>query len=284
MTKRVAFVHGVGNHPERGRLNEHCREMLAKCLREDFGKAASPSVDSLYWCDIANRELGREDFEGFCVDQICRVLAARRLAVRSSWSRYLRSVVGRALIGSLELVSWTPTLAGMMMPELGRFLAADEFATMVRRRVREPLQQYLEQGDEVLVLAHSWGSVIAYESLVELTQTYRGPNRIQSFITMGSPIAVESVKHRLLNWKNPESRFPRLIKEWHNIADPTDEVSHDPTVSDDFHDMQTTGAIEMISDHLIQNPARAVTGDPHDLTGYLTHPVTVRLVEDFLRN
>jgi hypothetical protein len=147
----------------------------------------------------------------------------------------------------------------------------------------------LERGDRVLLVSHSLGTVICYEFLWELSHTsrsrYRAENcRVDTFVTLGSPLADESVKHNLRGWHRAgRDRFPTTIRRWINIAAEDDCICHDPTVANDFREMTRLGLVDQIRDLRICNPAlREGQRDPHSVIGYLIHPTTSEVIATWL--
>ena len=69
----------------------------------------------------------------------------------------------------------------------------------MRELLKAPLREMLARGERVLVIGHSMGSVIAYDSLWELTHIEKNPGRADLFLTIGSPLGmVRFTQQRLL--------------------------------------------------------------------------------------
>lgn len=80
--------------------------------------------------------------------------------------------------------------------------------------------------DTKVIIAHSLGSVVAYEAMHRLNQ------KIPLLITIGSPLGFRSVIYEKLKPQPPS--FPKNLKKWVNIADPNDYVAAQPDLSQDF--------------------------------------------------
>lgn len=99
----------------------------------------------------------------------------------------------------------------------------------VRRFQRDPILadqvlhrvQTLLDGSVNVVVAHSLGSIVAYEALCLL------PNHgVQTFVTMGSPLALASIRRGLSD--SARDRIPELppgVARWVNVYDPADAVT-----------------------------------------------------------
>ncbi|MFF0551219.1 serine peptidase [Streptomyces sp. NPDC004311] len=102
--------------------------------------------------------------------------------------------------------------------EVHRYLEPGPARLAVRNRVREALTAHRPD----VVIAHSLGSVIAYEALHEYEDL-----EVPLLITLGSPLALpKAVFHRLT--PGPElgrGRRPDAVRRWANLADPGDLVA-----------------------------------------------------------
>ncbi|MGI8914500.1 MAG: hypothetical protein ACR2JY_12090 [Chloroflexota bacterium] len=70
-----------------------------------------------------------------------------------------------------------------------KYLASPTIRSAVKAKVKEQLRPLAGSGDLVTVIAHSWGTAVAYESLMDLhAEQLNLP--IANFITLGSPLWV----------------------------------------------------------------------------------------------
>jgi len=70
--------------------------------------------------------------------------------------------------------------------------------------------------EKIVIVAHSWGSVISYEALLSLSSDI---NQKIIFITLGSPLPLYAVKDRLETF-----RIPPILTAWYNITYKNDIV------------------------------------------------------------
>ncbi len=82
-------------------------------------------------------------------------------------------------------------------------------------RFHEVVRPLLNQGAQLEVISHSWGTVVAYEALRELDSTaFSG--RVRNFFTVGSALSIPLIKRSLLPIAR-DGRRPRLVDRWINI-------------------------------------------------------------------
>ncbi|WP_246264170.1 hypothetical protein [Acrocarpospora pleiomorpha] len=105
-----------------------------------------------------------------------------------------------------------------------------------------------------VVVAHSLGSVVAYEALHESSQA-----RDVTLVTLGSPLGIRGLIFDRLEPKPASGQgfWPTSVKNWVNIADQGDAVALSKGLAPFFG--------EALSDQLVHNGSHA-----HDVRPYLT--------------
>ena len=232
--------------------------------------------------DIADRE-----------ESIARLKALPREAfTRSEYVRMRRRAglfefVADALEHPLRLLGVSERAVQLYAPELAEYWADVHFGSDLRLRfgqyVREAMQA-MGDGDELAIVSHSLGTLIAYDTAWKLShygEYRREPwNRpIDLFVTLGGPLGDATIRRRLKGATAPPPfRYPTNLRRWHNFAAEDDIIAHDQDIENDFAAMRTA-----IRDHRIYNPAvRRKKVNPHYGAGYLMNPVFANLLADWL--
>ncbi len=174
--------------------------------------------------------------------------------------------------------------------DVGRYLFDPVFAGEVRQRLYRLLVPALRENQRILLMAHSLGSVVAYDSLWELSGGSRfntlRDRSVDLFVTLGSPLGDETVKENLLGGKNPPAtRYPRNIRRWVNLAARGDTICYDARMANDFRPMRRMKLLESFQEQTdLCSVYRGRDGawNPHKLYGYLILPEVGRLVANFL--
>lgn len=168
---------------------------------------------------------------------------------------------------------------------LNYFQNSDNIGRQVRELLKAPLRELFKAGHSVMIIAHSMGSIIAYDALWELWHEEHNHGRIDVLLTLGSPLGMNYVQDRLIGFHNHNgSRFPGNIRVWKNLATEGDLTALDPTVRDDFSPMLALGAesIEDIHEGLFGYFRNQDGLNVHRSYGYLVQPVLGRIVADWL--
>ncbi|HEX6077432.1 MAG TPA: hypothetical protein VFZ32_19515 [Micromonosporaceae bacterium] len=134
-----------------------------------------------------------------------------------------------------------------VLRQVWRYLHDDVLAARIRAVVARTI------GSECrAILAHSLGSVVAYETLA-----FTGPPGTiwpGTLVTIGSPLSLKAVRVRL------RDRPPRPALTWINVYDPGDPVVAAGGLSQDF---------PIAGEHQVNNGRR-----PHSVRRYLARPET----------
>ena len=161
----------------------------------------------------------------------------------------------------------------------------NDIAEVVRRRLKMPLRDAWKLDRPVLLIGHSMGSIVAYDSLWQLSQEPDYEQKIDLFMTMGSPLAQKFIQRRIKGAKGAQNnRYPRTIRRWVNIAAVGDLTSIDMKMENDYEDMVKLGLLESIVDKQVFNYFR-LDGElnVHAEYGYLINEVTAGFVSEWWR-
>lgn len=200
-----------------------------------------------------------------------------------------------------RLTRWIYTL-GNMLPFLIPHLANERMAVhlsdlmryqrnkngitdRVRNLVKIPLLAAAGAERPILLIGHSMGSVIAYDTLWELTHKQGNPVQIDLFLTMGSPLGQRYVQKTLSGHDQVgKKRYPANIRHWKNLTAVGDLTAIDPVLADDFGDMRKLGLVSEIDDDFLFNYYR-LDGllNVHAEYGYLANEKTALTIAKWWR-
>lgn len=168
--------------------------------------------------------------------------------------------------------------------DLRRYLGnRNDIADHTRQMLKMPLRAAAEAGRPVLLIGHSMGSVIAWDSLWEMSRRDGDDVRIDTLLTMGSPLGQRFIQKRLQGFaEQDERRYPQGIGRWINLSAVGDLTSVDPYLESDFRAMVGHGLVDSIEDHRVHNWFR-LDGvlNVHAEYGYFVNNVTAQFVTDW---
>ena len=171
----------------------------------------------------------------------------------------------------------------LKMREARRYLLNRRgLATQVRTMLKEPLQEAWRNGECVLLIGHSMGSVIAYDTLWELSHDDQHSGRIDLFMTLGSPLGTRFINKRIRGRSSHgRRRYPTNIRRWENFSARAEMTALHPELRPFFSEMLELDVLESLTDYVdLYNHFHGDLGlNVHKSYGYLAHPaVAERLV------
>lgn len=212
---------------------------------------------------------------------------AQDIAEAESWKRrLLRTIYMAGDILPFLIPQLADETTELHLRDLRRYVKNEnDIAEYTRRLLKIPLQAAAAANRPILLLAHSMGSVIAYDALWQLSRDQQRDVPVVQLITMGSPLGQRYIQQRLLGHKEKGAkRYPNNIRRWVNISAIGETTALDMKLRNDFGEMETLGLVDRIEDLETFNYFR-LEGvlNVHAEYGYLVNEVTARQVSDWWR-
>jgi hypothetical protein len=214
----------------------------------------------------------------------------RDIREAKAWKHKLDKAIYKALDQLPSLIQVLPRVARLTAEELDRYFKNEnKIASQVREQLKQELRPLLEEGHKVLLIGHSLGSVIAYDTLWALSQLEHHPGKIDLFLTIGSPLGMNYVQKRLLgsNYKDHHKKYPSNIRNWVNISAVGDITPLDRSLAEDYKEMLKPGMTESIKDYSkgIYNYFRNENGlNFHRSYGYLVNPAVGKVIANWWKD
>jgi len=170
--------------------------------------------------------------------------------------------------------------------ETNRYFDNDEqIASKVRERLKRRLRPLLADGGKVMIIGHSLGSVITYDTLWALSQLEQLPGEVDMFLSLGSPLGMNYVQERLLGAENKGTlKYPSNIKTWSNVAADGDLISLYRELSKSFNEMIELEMVDSFTDYCedVFNYFHGPDGlNCHRSYGYLINSVVANVIADW---
>lgn len=303
MKKIIIAVHGLGNKPPPDVLQEG----WLKAIREGFVRIGVSHneipFEMVYWADIAYREPldpAEKDpaaplfLKAPYVPASTGPVSPPRRA-RLAILKFVEKNIDRLFLRK-NLAETFPAVSAKLMERYFTDLDiyyTDECRSLenqdcsvkyaTHERLREALARYA--GYEILLLTHSMGSIIAFDTLSNPENT----SEINTLITMGSPLGLPPIVAR--NFQFQKALSPKRLKpqtpdaiwpHWYNLSDRRDNVALDHTLRDDYAaNARGVRALDLlvVNDYQINEDP-----NPHKSYGYLRAPETAEMIDTFLSN
>jgi hypothetical protein len=291
----IIFIPGLLPKPE----PEFHRAALLRCLLtgvrrvdEDVAHAIESTTgafDIVAWTYDFYRAHRDISLDLAAIDAVIEQMGASDvdIAESTSWRRQLM----RGIYAMGDMMPFLiPHIASERMEvhlrDLHRYLRdVNGIAAHTRRMLKVALLAATKGRHPVLLVAHSMGSVIAYDSLWELSHIGRDRVLVDMLLTMGSPLGQRYMQKRIKgSAKSGYERYPHNIRHWKNLAAVGDMTALDPILADDFEEMLELGLLENLEDRSVLNHFR-LNGElnVHAEYGYLVNEETAHTIAKWWR-
>jgi hypothetical protein len=275
-------------------------EALWRCLLEGVRRADGETAaalttqpacfELLSWTWDFYREDRDYTLDATSVDALFNSPGASEMDIREASSFLRRATVWMYMLGD-RLPFLIPHLASEKMEvhirDLRRYVRnVDGIARHTRDKLQALLREAATAERPVLLIAHSMGSVIAYDSLWEMSHVSGDTARVDCLLTMGSPLGQNYLQKRILGRdEQGAKRYPDNIRKWVNLAAIGELTAIDRVLANDFKEMLELGLVESISDRPIYNAFR-LDGqlNVHAEYGYLINDACGVTVADWWRS
>jgi hypothetical protein len=282
----VTFVHGIGNKPEKDKLLEIWRRVLAENLGIDIaGEGGSSSL--VYWADVLyaapDPDVAAHEhvLEGTPGGVDAKANPGPPSASDMKEAVFLTSLAAKigGTLAAVETINALPSdrsgssnLERIPLPwfvkkaflenflsDVHHYLFNVEFSPRpgttyhvqqeIRRRFVAELAAVPPNAGPHVVVSHSMGTVIAYDCLKRVA----GCPAVDALITIGSPLGLDEIQDKLQpEWSRPDG-FPsaKVRGLWINVFDRLDPVAgFDPFLENDYRkgDQGTVRDIELQND------------------------------------
>jgi hypothetical protein len=303
--RKLVLVHGRGYKPSAGFLKQIWTDSLTAGLKRDYPDALAAFTDVdisivhygdllATWMERAGQsvdpDLDKKDREKALAEMASFDRAKRfrrvnydQLPGKSSFGEFIADI---SMPLAHSLGAGEKAMRKLLPELLAYWQDTDGFGSTLDQRMIGALTQAFAGGGSTMVIAHCMGSVAAYNSMWTLSRELGMAAKVDRFVTLGSPLADETVKKRLKgsDLKGPE-RFPANIVHWTNLSAEDDYVCHDETVANDYQAMVDEQIVSRIEDvHIYNLAVRFGKSNPHSSLGYLIHPRMATVMNDWLND
>lgn len=290
MQKRIIFVPGKNSKPE----PEFHHQLLSRCLIGGVRRHSDIAANEILQQHAFSVSCWNYDFYGEHLD------FSDFLPALDDLLRKLRPTVKDKVCARTWKIKLSRLIyqAGDRFPWLIDMIADEHVKAMLEgtnqyfdnidgkaTRARDCLKQSLSECDQeckILLIGHSMGSIIAYDTLFELSQQNRNKKQIDLFLTIGSPLGLRYTQERLVSFSYSDpDKVPSNIFTWKNIAARGDLVSVDTTLADDFKVMTENNLVDSITDTSkgVYNWFKGPQGyNFHSSYAYLAGPIVSNMI------
>ncbi len=334
MGKHLIIMHGRSIKPAEASMEKFTEEAVLEGLRRanrtsvaDKIRAGDIKLSLAYYGDINNEiqaEHDKSDREALTAKDprhgngpalpdalIASAMARTKQSPKFTAATY-RKVLAEAndrrlldeaadfvsFVGGLFTFGWlNEKIIEIAKPDMAAYLLKHKTGSVVRSRLQEILLPSIANGDDICLLTHSMGCMVAYDVFWKISHQsehanlLKKNNPVKNWITFGCPLGEKGVRLNLLDghYSDPDDVYPRNVFEiWSNVWAEDDFISHVERMKKAFREMTKRGFVDEIKDHKIYNcwayerhGDGELVANPHDFYGYLMHQTIGTMIGDW---
>jgi len=301
MDKIIIGIHGLGNKPPKYLLEEWWRLSINEGLKKIKSHFAEYDFKLVYWADSLhpdplNPYEDDEDSELYLSEKYEPATKEKKVksnGYKENFINFFKKQRDKILFNETLHVKF-PSLTDLIIKHF--FKDLDIYLTqqcveenksdclaqdIIRNKLADILQRHKDK--DILLIAHSMGTIVAYEVLIDVEDEIN----IDSLITIGSPLGVPFIFEKLKNdgsivadegrkLRTPEN----ILTGWKSLADLDDKIARSADMSKLFKTNSHSVAPVM---EVVENDYESEgIENPHKSYGYLRTPEVAQIIDDFL--
>jgi hypothetical protein len=234
MSYVIIGVHGLANKPP---MNVHAQGWIA-AMKEGLARNCSlslPTIDytPVHWAHLRYEKPEEPDPEPYIPTPLDEPIKTYRDGWLSSIRAFISDAPGDIIEKNKEWFGHHPVtdfVLAKKLKDLDQYYKDGAYRKNLRTLVKDAILG--EKNKRITLIAHSMGSIVAYDALRELGQIDSN-YRIENFVTIGSPLGLPTVAVKMSEeWAL--LRTPSMVKRWINFSDPRDPVAFDTHLWNDY--------------------------------------------------
>ena len=301
MANVIIAIHGLGNKPPLKLLEHWWKLAMMEGLRSLNLKPVFPKFELVYWADILHEKplrLSEKNIKSpfYMGEKYVKAPAdfpAEDHSTRRKVVDYLGRQMNRIFLNedlSLNYSFISDAIISKYFKDLEIYytetpISANYDGRKANELIKERLAVKLmaHRDDDIMLISHSMGSVIAFDVLTGLSPDIR----INTFITIGSPLGFPFIISKIASGQKHEGNHTShvitpgsILKHWYNYSDILDKVAFNYKLSDDFS--ENGFGVKPVDFIVVNNYEVNGIRNPHKSYGYLRTPEFANILNEFI--
>jgi hypothetical protein len=301
MKKVIIGIHGLGNKPPKYMLQKWWKDAMHEGLNAEGINRELPIFELVYWADLLYEKplnkWEKDKYSPYYLDEpykkASKKYAPKDYSTRKKVMDYVIEKLKKVFLNedkTLNFAFISEVIMRRYFRDLEIYYTEEcndikdrncKVRDTIRARVVQVIKKYANC--DIMIIAHSMGSIIAFDVLSVLVPEAK----INTLVTIGSPLGIPIVisktaaeQKKKLNGKSVLATPSGVMTNWYNIADILDHVAFNYKLADDFkeNDRGITPIDLLVTNNYEANGLK----NPHKSFGYLRTPEFAKILEDFI--
>jgi hypothetical protein len=301
MSKIILGIHGLGNKPPKKILERWWKNSLQEGLRAIGHPRRFFRFKLIYWADYLYSQpldptLTDKDNPRYLTNPYIPARSGqikRTPTLRKKILDYVERQLAKIMVNedlSINYTAVTDLVIRRYFKDLDTYYFKQcldrkkvmcQAKDVIRAELALMLQKYKRK--DILLIAHSMGSIVAYDVL-----TCTVPDvTIHTLVTMGSPLGLPPIMIKILAEQHTKPHKPitvrtpeNIVGAWHNFSDLRDKVATPYNLSYEYK--PNSKWIHAVDANVTNDYEYQDAPNPHTVYGYLRTPEMAHVIYDFL--
>jgi hypothetical protein len=301
MSKIIIGVHGLGNKPPQRLLYDGWKKSIQEGLKAIDSSWSSFNFELFYWADalyekpLDPRE-NKNDHPYFDNEKYFPSSGSEKKPpseLRKLMINYIEKNLDKLFLNedmSINFSFIADKIINHYFKDLELYFSSDciqsgnterSVKEVIRERLGHILYKYRRK--DIMLVAHSMGSIIAYDTLIHTVPDVE----IDTFITLGSPLGLPIIISKIFAEQKKERELLKKVrtpenvrKNWINFSDWQDKVALDHTLGDDFE--ENSRQVKAVDIYVYNDYETEGKRNPHKSYGYLRTPELAKVMDAYL--
>ncbi len=301
MAKIIVAIHGLRNKPPKKLLEKWGLLSIEEGFRNMGWEVKLPKFELVYWADILYDKPLLPDIKDsknpYFLDEVytpnpVAVFEEKNISRQKIVHRFIKNFIYKLFLKKDYQLKYPFLSKGFIhnnFRELEVYFTEnceDNYINdcILKKRINLRLIEILKKyaDDQIFLIAHSMGSIIAFDVLSFILKDIK----IHTLVTLGAPLGAPFVVARIAKYSKKHFNQVKLqtpeavSRNWYNFSDIRDNIAMDAQLSDDF--VSNTMGVRVI-DKLVTNTYE-MNGiiNPHKSFGYLRTPEFIKVLKEFI--
>lgn len=300
MANIIIGIHGLGNKPPVARLKKWWKLSMTEGLRTLGSDNDLPEFEMAYWSDILyekpldpnEKDPGNPLYIDEKYLEASENFVVEDHSIRKKIVDYLGRQMNRIFLNedlSLNYSFVSDTIMRRYFSDLEQYYYGNKtdhdvhyVRDLIRNRLSEKIRRHRK--DNIMLIGHSMGSIIAFDVLTFLVPDIK----INTFITMGSPLGLPFILSKIAAEEKEKGintpmlqTPPGVTNKWFNFSDILDKVAFNYKIEDYYSD--NSFGVKPIDLLVVNNYRINGIPNPHKSFGYLRTPEFSKILNQFIQ-
>lgn len=204
----LVYVHGISQH-QHGYSNSWWQALQPYIGKVFEDGNLGDTRREVLWSDLVNARILVDTVDTTQKEQLQQEIVA---ILEDRQRQEIAANTGGLAMQTLVM----ERVSDMVLDDFLIYMLNSEMRQQIINRFTDTVRPLLSSNNQIDIISHSWGTVVAYEGLRELEAEQSLQGQVSNFFTVGSALSIRPVR-AYLRPENKDGRRPSIVNKWINL-------------------------------------------------------------------